>query len=315
MQYTYPIHLVAEYINWSYFFHTWQLGARFAGIAQLHGCDACRAQWLASFPEAERPKAAEAMQLFKEAQRMLQELDVDYKVYGLTQLHRVVSEGDDLWIEPTEKDSIGEDVNSATPFLQSQATRFPFLRQQTPRDATSPLLCLTDFIRPASLGEPDVVGLFAASVDPEIEKLYPNDPYKHLLAQTLADRLAEAAAEKMHLDVRCQQWGYALEEQLSIAELWSEKYRGTRPAVGYPSMPDQSVIFLINDLLPLSHISIQLTTSGAMLPHASVCGLMFAHPASTYFNIGPINEEQFQDYAARRNISAEKLRPFLAANL
>ena len=148
-----------------------------------------------------------------------------------------------------------------------------------------------------------------------MEGLYEQDPYKHLLVQTLSDRLAEAATEKMHKYVRKEVWGYAKDENLSIPDLLVEKYQGIRPAVGYPSLPDQSVNFILDEILDMKQIGIRLTENGAMYPHASVCGLMFAHPASHYFSVGKIGEDQLADYAARRGKSVGEMRKFLAANL
>ena len=119
----------------------------------------------------------------------------------------------------------------------------------------------------------------------------------------------------MHEHVRKEAWGYAKDENLTIPELLIEKYQGIRPAVGYPSLPDQSVNFLLDELLDMKQIGIKLTENGAMCPHASVCGLMFAHPASEYFSVGKIGEDQLQDYARRRGKSVEEMRKFLAANL
>ena len=185
----------------------------------------------------------------------------------------------------------------------------------TPHPDGSPFLCLSDFIRPLSSGVPDTIGLFASSVSAESEGYYKDDPYKHLLVQTLTDRLAEAATEKMHEYVRKTVWGYAPDESLSIPDLLVEKYQGIRPAVGYPSLPDQSVNFILDELLDMKQIGITLTENGAMYPHASVCGLMFSHPQSRYFAVGKIGEDQLEDYACRRGKPIEEMRKFLAANL
>lgn len=294
---SYRIHEVSPYINWIYFFHAWGFPPRFAAIANIHGCDVCRASWLTTFAVEERSKAAEAMQLFKEANRILDLLDRDYEVKSIFGLYPANSEGDNLLIYPQ-----GE----GTPPLL-----FPLLRQQTPKTDDSPYLCLSDFIRPISLGVADTIGAFASSIDADMEDLYERDPYKHLLVQTLSDRLAEAATEKMHEYVRKVAWGYAPDENLSIPDLLVEKYQGIRPAVGYPSLPDQSVNFLLDELLDMSQIGITLTENGAMHPHASVCGLMFAHPASRYFAVGKIGEDQLLDYAARRGKSVEEVGKFL----
>lgn len=291
---TYTLAETAPYINWIYFFHAWGFQPRFATIADLHGCDSCRALWLARFPEADRAKAAEAMQLFKEAQRMLAQLEGKLRVQVLFRLCRANSEGDNLLLD---------DVT------------FPLLRQQTPHADGSPYLCLSDFVRPRSSGIEDTVGVFAATVGGEAETLGDNDPYRQLLVQTLADRLAEAATERMHLYVRRTAWGYAPNEDLPIADLFQEKFQGIRPAVGYPSLPDQSVNFLIDRLLDLSRIGIRLTENGAMHPHASVSGLMLAHPAARYFAVGRIGHDQLEDYARRRGLPLEEMKKFLAANL
>lgn len=291
---TYNIADTAPYINWIYFFHAWGFQPRFATIANLHGCDSCRALWLASFPQADCNKAAEAMQLFKEAQRMLARLEGVLQMKCLFRLCRANADGDNLLLD---------DIT------------FPLLRQQTPHADDSPYLCLSDFVRPRSSGIADTVGVFASTVQGEAEAACGDDPYRQLLVQTLADRLAEAATERMHLYVRRTAWGYAPDEDLPIADLFQEKFQGIRPAVGYPSLPDQSVNFLIDRLLDLSRIGIRLTENGAMHPHASVSGLMLAHPAARYFAVGRIGNDQLEDYARRRGLPVDEIRKFLAANL
>ena len=269
---TYTIHEVAPYINWIYFFHAWGFQPK----------------------EKERAKAAEAMQLFKEANQMLNQLDKNYHVHIIFRLCEANADGDNLILD---------------------GKLFPLLRQQIPHPDGSPFLCLSDFVRPLSSGIPDTVGIFAASCDGEVELLYENDTYKRMLVQTLADRLAEAATEKMHEYVRKVAWGYAKDENLSIPDLLREKFQGIRPAVGYPSLPDQSVNFILNELLDMEQIGITLTENGAMYPHASVCGLMLSHPRSRYFAVGKIDEDQLEDYARRRGRSIDEMRKFLAANL
>jgi cobalamin-dependent methionine synthase I len=133
--------------------------------------------------------------------------------------------------------------------------------------------------------------------------------------QTLADRLAEATAVRLHEQVRKEFWGYAPNEKLSIRQLHNEEFQGIRPAVGYPSLPDQSVNFILDELLDMAQIGINLTENGMMMPHASVSGLMLAHPASRYFSVGKIDEEQLKDYASRRGMPVEEMRRFLGANI
>ena len=238
-------------------------------------------------------QSPEAKQLLQEANQMLTLLNENFQTHAIFKLAEANSEDNDVWIENT---------------------RFPFLRQQTAKEG-KPYLCLSDFIRPKSQGIKDYIGLFATTVDAKMEQLYPEDHYQHLLVKTLSDRLAEATAEKLHETVRKTIWGYAPDEQLSIEQLHNEEFQGIRPAVGYPSLPDQSVNFLLDELLDMKQIGIYLTENGMMQPHASVSGLMLAHPASRYFSIGKIDEEQLQDYALRRKLPVQLMRKFLAANL
>ena len=289
----YHIHEVSEYIHWIYFFHAWGFQPRYASIADIHGCDACRAMWLAHFPEEERAKASEAMQLYKEAQRMLSHLDKTYQTHAIFRLMEANSIENDIWME---------------------GTRFPLLRQQSARQG-EPYLCLSDFIRPASSGITDKIGLFATSVDSGMESMYKDDAYKHMLVQTLADRLAEATSEKLHEHIRKEVWGFAPDERLSIKQLLNDEFQGIRPAVGYPSLPDQSINFILDDLLNMKQIGIALTENGMMQPHASVSGLIFAHPASRYFSVGKIDETQLEDYARRRNLPLETMKKYLSSNL
>ena len=146
---------------------------------------------------------------------------------------------------------------------------------------------------------------------------FAGDEYHNLIAQTLADRLAEATATLLHKKVRTESglWGYAPNEELSLDELLAEKNQGIRPAVGYPSLPDQSIIFTIDSLLHLEDAGIVLTPNGAMTPHASVCGVMIAHPVAHYFAVGKIDSEQLGDYAARRGLQPSDIAKFLAKNI
>ena len=141
------------------------------------------------------------------------------------------------------------------------------------------------------------------------------DPYQKMMAQLLADRLAEATAELVHEAVRKHYWGYAPDEQLSVSDMQQEHFQGIRPAVGYPSLPDASLNFLLDRLLGFSQIGITLTESGAMRPHASVSGLMIAHPKARYFTVGKIGQDQLSDYARRRGLPVDTMRKFLSANL
>ena len=299
----YKIHQVSEYINWIYFFHAWGFAPKFATIADIHGCDACRALWLSRFAEEDKAKAAEALQLMKEAEQMLRELDERYETHALFLLMDANSQEDDLLLTRTDNQKV---------YL------FPLLRQQAAKVAErkeEPYFCLSDFIRPASSGVKDKLGVFCTTVDAAMESAFASDAYQQLLVQTLADRLAEATADKIHLEVRRTYWGYCPEERLSITDLHNEKYQGIRPAVGYPSLPDQSVNFILDEILQMKQIGINITENGMMIPHASVSGLMFAHPQARYFSVGKIDQTQLKSYAQRRQLPLDEMKKYLAANL
>ena len=239
-------------------------------------------------------KAKDAQQeLRNEAENLLADMEGKYHTHAVYALCEANSEGDDIVIN---------------------GTHVPMLRQQKVIPG-KPNLCLADFIRPASSGIKDTIGLFATSVDEEFTSNNEQDPYQRMLSQTLADRLAEATAEKIHEDVRKKYWGYAPDEQLTLMEIFAEKYQGIRPAVGYPSIPDTSMNFLLYELLDMKGIGIKLTENGMMVPHASVSGFMFAHPQSRYFDLGKIDDDQLVDYARRRNQPVETLRKYLASTL
>lgn len=208
-----------------------------------------------------------------------------------------------------DANSDGDDI------IVDNRIRLPMLRQQKPAHQGEPNYCLSDFIRPLSSGVKDKIGVFATSVDFGLTKGYDDDVYNKMLSQVLADRLAEGSAELMHSQVRRKYWGYAPDENLSMADIHAEHYQGIRPAVGYPSMPDTSMNFLLDELIDMKGIGIRLTTSGMMQPHASVSGLMFAHPKAKYFDLGKIGEDQLRDYARRRGLPLEIMRKFLAYRL
>lgn len=305
-----PLEEVIPYIHWTFFFSAWKLNGRFSEITQIHGCDACRASWLAGFAEADRARASEAMQLYKDAVKLLDRLvamKAEYckAIYGFFPAH---SDGDNLLIGDTT---------------------FPLLRQQAKRE-DGVYKSLADYVLPlsknslleASLSEShtDYVGAFVVTAGAGAEYLKTKfeeegDTYNGMLLQTLTDRLAEATAEYLHEKVRKEFWGYAPDESLSIPDLYKVKYRGIRPAIGYPSLPDQLLNFTLDQLLDMKQIGVSLTENGAMYPPASVSGLYIAHPEAQYFMIGPIDKEQMQDYARRRHLPEEDIRRMLSKNL
>ena len=235
----------------------------------------------------------------QEALQMLASWEEKYHTHAIFRLFEVCSEGDDLIF-----------------FLSEKKLRFPMLRQQHPSAPGEPNLCLADFIRPLSQGIRDQVGVFCTSVDGTIIAEYRHDDYLNMMAQTLSDRLAEATAEKLHEEVRKDRayWGYAPDENLTIEQQHREEYQGIRPAIGYPSLPDTSANFLIDQLIDMKQAGIRLTETGMMTPHASVSGFMFAHPKSRYFELGKIGDDQLRDYARRRGVPVELMRRFLAVN-
>ena len=305
----YIVREVAPYINWVYYFHAWGMEPRFATIAEVHNCPSCRASWVATFPAEEQAKAHEAMKLYDEAMELLRQWADEPMCHALFLLADAYSEGDDI--------------------IVGGKVRIPFLRQQCVGKAGY-TLCLSDFIKNEDENPQtdyrlhsctpklqnsritNTIGLFATTIS------QPQNPQLSIFNfqfSTLSDRLAEATAEKMHEEVRKHYWGYAKDEQLTMRELHSEQFQGIRPAVGYPSLPDQSINFLIDELLYLEKIGITLSEHGAMHPHCSVSGFMFAHPKAQYFSVGEIGEDQLRDYARRRQLPPNQIEKFLCRNL
>ncbi len=290
---------VVPFIDWVFFFMAWRMSGKYEGIETVCDCASCKTSWLQQFSEADRPKAEEALKLYKDAQEMLRRF-LDEKIVTIHASFGIFSayaQNDDIIIQNNKETIV-----------------VPTLRQQHP-STDGFCYSLADFVAPQN----DYVGAFATTVlgVEAFAETYEKDDdvYHSILAKTLSDRLAEAAAEWLHYKVRKEYWGYAADEELSVKDMLKTRYSGIRPAVGYPSLPDQSVIFTLNPLLKFNEIGIQLTENGAMFPNASVCGLYFAHPKSKYFMIGKIDESQFQEYARRSGKSADILRKWLAANL
>ena len=300
---TYRISELIPFINWLYFYHAWGLSGK---------------------PKADKEK------IKQEALQMLASWEEKYHTHAIFKLFEVGSEGDDLIFflpSTSEENGIsGTSGGNGTPGTsgiesngieekKEKNLRFPMLRQQHPSAPGEPNLCLADFIRPLSQGIRDQIGVFCTSVDGTIIDVYRHDDYLNMMAQTLSDRLAEATAEKLHEEVRREYWGYAPDENLTIEQQHREEYQGIRPAIGYPSLPDTSANFLINQLLDMKQIGIRLTETGMMTPHASVSGLMFSHPKARYFELGKIGDDQLRDYARRRGVPVELMRRFLQSSL
>merc|ERR1719329_332138 len=294
----FPIEDVVHAIDWTPFFQVWQLRGK--------------------FPNRDYPKifqdqkvGSEAKKLFDEANTMLKEF-IDTKalqMHGIIGIYRASTVGDDIEIY---KGEAGQDV----------ACKFFTLRQQAEKEGSDPHFALSDFIAPKESGVSDHLGMFVTSagfgLDSIIQKYKDSqDDYSYIMAEAIADRLAEAFAEVMHVMVRKELWGYAPDENLSTEDLIKVRYNGLRPAPGYPSQPDHTEKATMWELMDVKNeIGVELTESMAMLPAASVSGLYFAHPDSQYFAVGSICKDQVTDYAERKGWSmpeAEKhLRSMLA---
>ncbi len=287
---------LAKYIDWGPFFQTWDLAGPFPAILK------------------DEVVGTEAVRVYADGQRMLKRL---IEGRWLT-ASGVVG----FWPANTEND---DDIVLYTDESRSQAVLTWYgLRQQTEKQEIDgvmrPSRCLADFVAPRASGLKDYVGMFAVTAGLGVEKkekyfMDDLDDYSAIMLKALADRLAEAFAEALHHRVRTDLWGYAPEESLSNEDMISEKYRGIRPAPGYPACPDHSVKRPMFDVLNCGEIGMTLTESLAMMPAASVSGFYLAHPESTYFNVGKIGHDQLQDMAARRKESEADLERLLAPNL
>ena len=285
-----PLEEVAAYIDWTFFFSAWELKGRFPAIL-------------------EHPQYGEAArELFDHGRALLRRIIAERRlaakgVYGFWPAN---SDGDDIILY--------EDVSRTR-----EAARFTMLRQQEVIPDGKPNRSLADFVAPRESGLVDYLGAFAVTAGLGAEALAheferEHDDYQAIMTKALADRLAEAFAEYLHQRVRSE-WGYGAAEQLTNDELIAAKYRGIRPAFGYPACPDHSEKVKLFDLLDAGRVGIELTESGAMLPAASVSGLYFSHPQARYFTVGRIGRDQLTSYAARKRISQEEAARWLGPNL
>jgi 5-methyltetrahydrofolate--homocysteine methyltransferase len=217
--------------------------------------------------------------------------------------------------------AVGDDVELYTDNAREKVLqRFHFLRQQSNKEGSEPCRSLADFIAPKETGLSDHIGAFAVTSGIGLKELCnrfrsENDDYNAIMAEALADRLAEAFAECLHKRVRCE-WGYGRGEGLSNADLIQEKYRGIRPAAGYPACPDHTEKAQLWRLLDVqANTGILITESFAMWPGSSVSGLYFAHPESRYFSLGKIDRDQVADYSERKGMSVAEVERWLGQNL
>jgi 5-methyltetrahydrofolate--homocysteine methyltransferase len=286
-----PLAELVRYIDWSPFFQTWELRGKYPQI----------------FDDPQ--VGPEAKRLYDDAQRLLQQIVNEKKltargVYGFWPAN---SEGDDVILFADEKST-------------SEVARFPMLRQQWERKGQTEFRSLADYVAPRNSGRIDYVGAFAVTAGIGCDELAAhfvkeNDDYASIMVKALADRLAEAFAEFLHHRARLD-WGYGQEESLSPEDLIHEKYRGIRPAFGYPACPDHTEKRTLFDLLDAEKsASIRLTENFAMWPAASVSGLYFAHPESRYFSVDRITRDQVESYAARKKMPIAEIERWLSPNL
>jgi 5-methyltetrahydrofolate--homocysteine methyltransferase len=287
----FPLATLRDFIDWSPFFHTWGLKGIYPRIFE--------------HPEY----GAQARQIHTEANVLLDKMVAERliaarAVYGLFPANAV---GDDVELYTD---------NTRTKVLQ----RFHFLRQQANREGSEPCRSLADFIAPKETGLPDHIGAFAVTSGICLKELCDSyrakqDDYNAIMAEAIADRLAEAFAECLHKRVR-EEWGYGRAEGLSNADLIEEKYRGIRPAAGYPACPDHTEKGPLWHLLDVQkNTGMLITESFAMWPGSSVSGLYFAHPESRYFSLGKIDRDQVADYAARKGMTVAEVERWLGPNL
>ncbi len=276
------------YIDWTPFFRSWDLHGKFPGILK------------------DKVIGKQATELYTDAKLMLDKL-----ISGSRLTARAI-----FGIFPAN--SIGDDIEIQ---LEYSTAVFRTLRQQLKKRAGVANLALADFVAPKELGITDYVGCFCVTAGvgaQELAKAYENelDDYSAIMIKALADRLAEAYAEYLHRQVRREYWGYAEKEDLTNDQLIAEKYRGIRPAPGYPACPDHLEKEIIWNVLGVEDkIGVKLTETLAMWPAASVSGYYFAHPEAKYFGLGKIMEDQLQDYASRKNMDPEQARKWLSPNL
>jgi 5-methyltetrahydrofolate--homocysteine methyltransferase len=296
---------LVPYIDWTFFFTAWGLKGRFPAIL-------------------EHPQyGAAARELYGHARALLARIAAERLltprgVYGFWPAN---ADGDDIVLyEPGSGiGDRGSRIGTLAATHRSPLLRFTMLRQQEQMPDGMPNLSLADFVAPAASGIVDVVGAFAVTAGhgaPELVATFErdHDDYHALMVKALADRLAEAFAEYLHARAR-RDWGYGADEHVSHEDLIAERYRGIRPAFGYPACPDHTEKEKLFNLLGADRAGITLTESFAMWPAASVSGLYLAHPAARYFTIGRIGRDQIEDYAARKQTSVAAVERWLAPHL
>jgi 5-methyltetrahydrofolate--homocysteine methyltransferase len=306
----YSISEIRKFIDWTFFFFAWEFKGRFPGIQQVVDRPS-EEKWLNHFKEPEQlTKAREALALYQDAQKMIDEI-IEKQMLKANAV---------IGIFPANRVNDSTEVYNEKNRTETK-TVFHHLRQQEKKRDGSGNLSLADFIAPKESGLVDYIGGFSLTTGIGIEKWLAyfessHDDYAKILLKSVADRLAEAFSELMHLKIRKEIWGYVPNENLDIDDLISEKYQGIRPAIGYPACPEHSEKRKLFDLLNVEqNTGISLTENYAMYPAASVSGLYFAHPESRYFGLGKISKDQVSDYAKRKLFSLQHAEKLLAQNI
>jgi 5-methyltetrahydrofolate--homocysteine methyltransferase len=279
---------LVRFIDWTFFFFAWKVSGMYPAIFD------------------DPVKGVEARKLFDDAQLYIKKIISEkiLKAKGVYGLFPAAADGDDVKVFSKNRKDL--------------KTIFRFLRNQEIKGKDVPNLSLSDFIAPETEGLDDYIGAFVvtAAIDIEVFGKYKDDDYATIMIRILSDRIAEAAAEWLHEKVRREYWGYAPKENLTVEQELKIKYKGIRPAPGYPACPDHTEKRIIFDLLQAEKsVGAELTENFAMMPPASVSGYFFSHPGSTYFNVGKIGTDQLKDYAARKNMTIEEATRWLAPNL
>jgi 5-methyltetrahydrofolate--homocysteine methyltransferase len=306
----YPLDEIIPFIDWTFFFHAWRLTGSYDGIENLHDA-ASETQWLKKFKSEEGyEKAVEALKLYRDSMAML----------DLIRKEKMVTAKAVIGLFPAN--SNGDDIDVYDPInADKKICTFHHIREQQEKPGKEHYYCLSDFVAPKSSGLTDHIGAFAVTAGHGIEKWVEkfekdNDDYNAILLKALADRLAEALAELMHYRVRREFWGYAPDEVFDHANLIRERYRGIRPALGYPACPDHSEKRTLFDLIEAEkNAGIILTEHFSMYPNASVSGIYLAHPEAIYFGVGKIERDQVEEMAQRKGIAPEELEKWFVTNL
>ncbi len=307
----YPLSEIRKFIDWRFFFHAWRLTGNFSGIENIVN-EASEIEWLKGFADIEgQLKAVEALKVYRDAQQMLDRMEAEKMVqanavFGIFPANTVNHDDIEVYSDESRIEVL---------------TKFCHIREQQDKEGKEAYYCLSDFVAPKDSKKFDHIGAFAVTAGIGIEKWIKHfedeqDDFSSILLKSLADRLAEALAELMHFRIRKEFWGYAPDEEFNYDDIIRERYRGIRPALGYPACPDHSEKRKLFDLLHAEdNAGITLTEHFSMYPNAAVSGIYIAHPEAIYFGVGKIDEDQVADLARRKGMMASEIEKWVPLNL